>query len=165
MIFLRGKGGCLCLQWVGHSESYADCRDRSTTGYISVHRAAEARLAWGVYLVISTRIGAGWHLGYSQESQCFRQLINVSWNTITRSAAVESSNLFQLLSPTCHPWKLLFVGDIFSLPCVFATAHWKASDGSGALGKQIVCFVPVFKSWFPALPLCSCEQGQQSCWL
>lgn len=73
-------------------------------------------------------------LGCLQGSQGFRQLVNMSWNTIIRSAVGESSNLFRLLSPTCHPWKLLFVGDIFSLPIAFGSAHWEAGDCSEVLG-------------------------------
>lgn len=84
--------------------------------------------------------------GCLQGSQCFRQLVNTSWKTIIRSALGESSNLFRLLSPTCHPWKLLFVADIFSLPIAFGGAHWEAGDCSEVMGEQIVCFVPIFKS-------------------
>lgn len=48
-----------------------------------MYRSVQDRLVCGVDLVSGARVGAGWHLGSSQESQCFRQLVNVSWNTIT----------------------------------------------------------------------------------
>lgn len=111
-------------------------RDRSTMGSISVQSC------WG-RAGVCCRLGQQhlcWSclpLGCLQGSQCFRQLVNTSWNTIIRSAVGESSNLFRLLSPTCHPWKLLFVDAIFSLLIAFAGAHWEASDCSEALGSRL----------------------------
>lgn len=69
----------------------------------------------------------------------------MSWNTIIMSAVGESSNLFRLLSPTCHPWKLLFVGGIFSLPIAFGGAHWEAGDCSEVLGGADCLFCANFQ--------------------
>lgn len=138
----RPESECGC-KWGGHSEPREAvwsghqnvcrpcrlCRHRRTAGNISVSRTP------GVWCRLGQQHSC-WSWLALGHSQCFRQLITVSCSTITRSAVVESSHLFQLLSPTWHPWKLLFVGDIFSFSFAFASAHWEAGDGSEARGSR-----------------------------
>lgn len=70
-------------------------------------------MVYGVTMVSSICVEADpW---ITQGNYCFRQLINMCRNMIINSAVVESSNLFWLLSSTCHPQKLLFVSVIFIL--------------------------------------------------
>lgn len=68
------------------------CRHRHTAGNISVSRTPGDVLVCGVDLLGQQHPPWSWlALG---RSQCFRQLVNVSCNIITRSAVVESSLLF-----------------------------------------------------------------------
>lgn len=89
MAAVRGHSEPRETAWSGQQNVCRLCRRRRTAGNISVSRTPGDGLGCGVDLV-STH----WSWLALGHSQCFRQLVNMSCSTITRSAVVESSHLF-----------------------------------------------------------------------